>query len=327
MANNYDTDLIKRASARTTPQTRSLYSNDKIKTLTKLKIQEYIESFFSKIGENRDLLGIVSPRGVSFNIDRSFDPQTDPTERKLQIARYFNELRSVLPAILIMDGGIVPLQVNLGLISDSYNKDQDWYGHYPVVRQIPIIILAAARDVESADELSSILSLLFNELRNLAGGNYMQGKPEEGETWTVILPNEGVPSSSTTELEVPGDPVEKIHYTEQAFNAIYEDVIRVKQPLPTILPGPIRVNTTDLAGSLPPIIEAPATVGIADQIVIVVRNIEDHMRIVLSDAKIATLSYNMILTPRRYGKVKIQVVDYKRAPIKRIVAEKEIEIV
>ena len=328
MANNFDTDLIKRSSPRDVKQTRSLYSNDKIKTLTKSKIQEYIESFFGKVGENRDLLGIVSPRGITYNIDKSFEPQTDPTQRKLQIARYFSELRGIVPCILVVDGGVIPIMHNIGLISDAYNRGGNWVGHFPILRQVPITILAATRDQESADELSSILSLLFNELRNLAGGNYMQGKPEEGETWTITLPNEGVPSSAVNEVEIAGEPVEKIFYSEMSVeNVRYEDVIRVQEKTPNFQDEGFQVNVPDLSKSPGPIIECPDTISISTPVTIIVRGIENHHRIVMSDGKMATLSYNMILTPRKPGKVKIQVIDFKKNPPERVVSEKEINII
>jgi hypothetical protein len=328
MANNFDTDLIKRVNPRSVPQTRSLFSNDKIKTLTKLKIQEYIESFFSRVGENHDLLGIVSPRGVTYNIDKSFEPATDPTQRKLQVARYFSELRGVVPCILIADGGVIPVMHNIGLISDSYSRDGNWNGHYPILRQIPITILAATRDQESADELVSILSLLFNELRNLAGGNYITGKAEEGETWTVTLPNEGVPASQVNEVDIQGEPVEKIFYSEITMVVMYEDVIRVQEKLANFEQNsPFKVNEPNLSQNPPPSIEIADTIPINTQVHLIVRNMENHHRIVMSDGTKATLSYNMMLTPRKLGKVAIQVIDIQKRPEERIVAQKTIEII
>lgn len=320
-------DLILRATPRSTPQARTLISNDKIKTLTKVKIQEYISSFFGKMGENRDLLSIVSPRSLSYNIDKSFDPKTDPTERKMQVARYFSELRAIVPAILIVDSGIVPVMHNIGLLSDAYNKDGYWNGHYPILRKVPLTIIAATRDQESADELSSVLSLLFNELRNLAGGNYIQGVPEQGETWVIVLPNEGIASSAVNEVDVEGDPIEKIHYSELSMEVMFEDVIRVKQELPTFESRTPSVNVANLSNTLRPEINCPNSVNVDSQITVYVKNITNAMRIVVSDARMATLSYNMVLTPRRVGQVKIQVIDPSRTPAERIVSEKLIQIV
>lgn len=325
MAGGFD-DLILRATPRSTPQARALISNDKIKTLTKLKLQEYISSFFGKLGENRDLLTIVSPRSLTYNIDKSFDPKTDTTERKMQVARYFNELRNVIPAILIVDSGINPVMHNIGLISDAYHKEGHWNGHYPILRKIPISVIAATRDQESADELSSVLSLLFNELRNLAGGNYMQGVPEQGETWSITLPNEGVSTSAVNEVDVEGDPIEKIHYCELSFEVMFEDVVRVRQELPTFQPRVPVANVANLANQMKPVIECPDVVNVNEQITVYVKNITNAMRIVVSDARIATLSYNMVLTPRKVGNVKIQVIDPTRSPAERVVSEKAIQI-
>src|SRR5271170_4144110 len=69
-----------RPSPRDPEHSHILFSNERIKSMSKQKIQEYIESFFSAIGTNRNLLGTVSPSSLTYNIDRSFDPKTDPSQ-------------------------------------------------------------------------------------------------------------------------------------------------------------------------------------------------------------------------------------------------------
>lgn len=316
---SYDPNtLIKRLDPRSLNQTRSHFSNDKIKTLTKAKLQEYIASFFGRLGENHDLLQIVSPRSVNFNIDRSFDVASDPTQRKLQIAKYFTELRSIIPCILILDGGIVPSLQSVGLISDAYNQNGYWHGRYPIVRRIPVSIIVAARDVESADELSSVLSLLFNELRNVAGGSRIQGRSEEGETWVIFLPNEGVPSTGLTEVDIEGEPIEKIFYSELSMEVTYEDTIQIQQLLPTIQERGIAVNNEDVTKNNPPKIIMPSTISINDQVIVVIKGMGDQQRIAISNPNVATLSHNMVLTARAFGSASLKVIDPTRPPQERV---------
>ena len=311
---------------RTKQQTKRLFSNDKIKVLTKIKVQEYIESFFNKLGENHDLLSIVSPRFITYNTDKSFDPRVDPTQRQIQIARYFNELKSVLPSILIVDGGIIPIPHNIGQISGNYIENGVWNGFYQIFRKVPLVILAAARDVESADEMSGVISLMFNELRNLAGGHYITGKPEEAETWVVTLPNEPVETGPLTETDVSGDPTDRIWHTETLVEVFFEDTLAVSQELPIIRDMKYDV---DKKAEREPTITVPDQISVNEQVVVFVDNFKDHYRIELNNPKVATLSYNMILTPRGFGKVTIRVVNDRFLPDsdKRIVAEKEIEVV
>jgi len=312
---------ISKSAPRSIEQSKRLFSNDKIKNLTKLKLQEYIESFFNKLGENYDLLQAISPHFVNYNIDRSFDPVTDPTQKKMQIARYFSELRSIIPAILIIDGGVNPVLHNIGLIDSARLDDGYWRGYYPILRRIPVSIIAAARDLDEADEISGVLSLMFNELRNLAGGSYITGKQEEGETWVITLPHEGVSIGKLSEMDIEGEPVEKIWWAEMEMEMLFEDSLAIKQKLPDT---PVMPKS---ATNIPPIpkIIVPDQISINHRTSIVITGFQDRYKIYLSNPKVATLSYNMILTPRGYGKTKIQI--YDTAPGRKIIAEKEIEII
>jgi len=321
---------VDRPAPRTQEQAKRLFSNEKIKNLTKLKIQQYIESFFSSDGVNRSLLASAAPRFINYNISKSFDPSVDPTQRRLQITRYFNELRSILPAILVADGGIEYVSHNIGLISNAIVKDGIWTGFYPIVRRIPLTVVVAARDVEEADELSGLLSLLFNELRNLAGGHYITGNQEQGETWVIALPQAGVSISSLSDTEVQGDPVERVWYAEALMDITFEDVLEVSQEMPTFQPGGVVVGEPDLRTALPPIIYMPSVISLNTQVRVLIKNFQDNYRVILSNAKVATITYDMLLTPRMLGKVKLQVIDNSQGATgtnRRVVAEKEFEIV
>lgn len=305
---------------------KRLYSNDRIKFLTKLKLQEYIESFFRTDLGNNMLLRIVSPSSLAYNIERSFDPRTDPTERKLQIARYFSELRGIIPAILIVDSGIIPVSQSVGLISSSLHTNKKWMGFYPVVRKIPVTIMAVTKDRESTDGLSSVLSLMFNELRNLAGGSQIRGLPEHGENWVITLPNEPVMVGAVNEADISNEPVEKLHYTEISFEIFYEDVISVQQQLPTVNFGGAVVNQPSPAEALAPIIVIPDTISINSNHLLIIKNFQERYLVVLSDINIAIMSRNMIITPRAYGPFEIKVIDQSK-PNNIVVARKTVTVV
>lgn len=314
------------ASARKPPTSETertrIYSNEKIKTLTKLKIQEYISSFFNRIECNSNLLKAIAPRYIHYNIDKSFDQTTDPTQRKLQIARYFNELKSILPSILIVDGGIEPVAHNIGSIGAAVAEMGIWKGSFPVLRNIPINIIVGAKEVEEADEISSLLSLFFNELRNLAGGSRITGKVENGENWTITLPNAPVSVSALTDVDVPDDPIERIWYAEATIDVLYEDVVAIQQQMPT-LDSVIGFPDTNL--NLKPIIDVPETLSINSQLQVIVKNMQDNFKIILSDGRKASITPSGLLTPRAYGQVGIRVVDTRKS--QGFVVEKIINIV
>lgn len=303
------------------PVQRSLlFSNDKIKQLTKLKLHEHIESFFNSMGTNRGLLQTISPSSINYNTDKSFSQATDPTQKRLQIARYTTELKSILPCILVVDGGIENVNSNIGLMSDAQIYKGNWYGYLPIFKKIPISIIVAAREVEEADEMSSVVSLLFNELRNISGGSRITGANQD-ETWAITLPNSGVNVSSLTDMDVPGDPVEKIWHAEATLEVFYEDMIVVKQPLPqtTYKEGSVKIPIINISSQIP--------FGVSSYVPI--SNLQSGFKVVTSDYTIATISQDLMITPRRRGKFKIRVIDPRkqtRPSETGIVTEKEVEI-
>jgi len=313
---------------RTRDQAKRIFSNDKIKNLTKIKLQEYIESFFNK-GTNFDLLRAVSPRFINYNTSKSFDPKTDPTQRRLQVARYFNELHAIVPSILVVDGGINSMPDTIGSVSDVYMTPEYWRGYYPIVKKIPIMILAAARDVDEADEMSGIISLMFNEMRNLAGGQYITGDQDAGETWVVTLPNEPVNVGALTSTDVNGDQVEKIWYTEATFEVMFEDVLGVKIDMPKYEMKGAIISDPDPSLTKAPVIHVPSQVPINTQPVVFIENLQTGYRVILSSASVATISHTMRLTPRTRGKFFIQVIDPQQDHNggKYIRAQKEVEII
>jgi len=353
---SFPKDTFAKPKARSLDGARKLYSPDKIKLLVKSKVQEYVQSFFDKTGANFELLQAVSPRFINYNIDRSFDPATDPTQRRLQIARYFNELRGILPCILVVDSGIDPDPQTIGLISEAKIINGEWNGAFPVTKWLPLTVLAGARDVEEVDDISSVLSLMFNELRNVGGGNYIHGRQESGETWEVVLPNEGVAVTSPIEIAIADDPIDKIWYVQLTMKIYFETVVRIKSPIPSFqglspvinlgLDIPQGISPTPVPSQLystyinnrqqlvydiyRPVIIAPDTLSVNSQTTLLLQNFQDHYRIFLSDPQIATLSPSLVLTPRRPGTVAIRVYDPTRASqpdVKNIIAEKIIKIV
>jgi len=341
-------DNVTAPKIRTQAQAIRRFSNDKIKTLTKLKVQEYIESFFTETGVNHDLLSAVSPRFLHYNTDKSFDPQTDPTERRLQIARYFAELKNVLPCILIVDGGINVVPGNLGLLGSATISEGVWRGDYPIFRRIPMAIVAAARDVEEADEMAGLISLMFNELRNLACGNHIRGKQDELERWVITLPNGPVDVGALSETEVPGDPIEKIWFTETIIDVFYEDILSIKSEIGVTVDegSSVAGGHATTGGSLVnesnsqtgpatiPCIVSSDTVSINSQEQIVVQNFQDRYKVILSDSTVATISADLMLSPRAFGKVTIKIIDpnihIPNCPKEgdtNIIVEKTIEIV
>jgi hypothetical protein len=104
---------------------------------------------------------------------------------------------------------------------------------------------------------------------------------------------------------------------------VFEDVIQVQQKMPTFESSGYAVNPT--GDVLPPVIVVPDTIPLNKQTTVLVQKFQDHYRIALSDSNVATMSYNMVLSPRKKGSVVIRVFNPKDG--NRILAEKTVTIV
>jgi hypothetical protein len=135
-----------------------------------------------------------------------------------------------------------------------------------------------------------------------------------------------VETSGVDNVDVEGDPVERIFYAESTLEILYEDSVRIKSQLPEIKQGNAYINEPNLLQNSLPIIECPDNISINSQVSVIVRNIQDKYKIAIQDSTIATMTYQMVLTPRKYGTTKILVIDPSRTD-NRIIAEKTINII
>lgn len=315
-------------------QAKRMFSNDRIKTLVKQQIQKYIEAFFR--GTNRPLLKSVSPKSLSYNTDRSFDPDLDPTQKRMQIVRYFNHLKNILPAIIIADSGVQGVPHSIGYLSDAYLTGPEWAGIYPIIRKVNISIIVASMDIDSTDELSDVLSLMFNELRNLAGGHYIHGDLNNGESWVITLPNAPIDLGGRQEATVNDDPLDRIHYIETSFQVMFEDKVKIQKTAQYDTQITSVTGDPDLRQTLKPIVTledlngnpiANDEVSINQQVCVKIEHYNPNFRVYVSDANLATISQSGIITPRRIGNLDIIVDDSTKPASRRVLTRKSFTIV
>jgi len=285
---------------------------DKIKYNAKLQLQRYLESFFK--GSNRQWLAISSPISLNYNIEHSSVESTNVKERKLQIARYFNELKNVLPAIVITDGAMKNISQSVGLLSSASGSIWDFKGTFNPFREITMNMIVGSNDAQTTDMLVSTVSSFFNEYRNVAGGSYLTGDFNKGENWVVMLPNAGIDFDTVQEQPIADDPTDRIFYSSTSFTVHYEDVIKFNQVVEYELQ-----QTNNRA----PIFDIPDTIPFNSQLQVKIKNCPVLHKLAVSDYKLATINnQTWVLTPRSMGKVKVYLVDQQG----NIKIEKEIEI-
>ena len=172
---------IFRAAPKSVQEAVSRASHDRIKSITKQAVQHYIQEFLDTTGGKRSITEAVGSLSQLFITDTD-TLTTDPTLRPTQLARYFNDIRARLPAILIVDSGMEWVDPGLNVLDQAtgfgekgaFGQNLKWQGQFPLTFNIPITIIAAAGDQESADALGSFLTLVFGPLRNISGGSRIQ---------------------------------------------------------------------------------------------------------------------------------------------------------
>lgn len=339
MPNNAPGYIVKNLP-RSTSEVLTKASSSHIKTIVKGCIQNYIKSFFDTTGVNRAILDSVS-QTIQFDTDKSFyEDFKDPTKRHMQILRYQEDIRKRVPCILIVDNGISYEPSSFSLIGDARMTGGPyggkWQGSYPIVRKVPLTLAVATKDEDTTDQLMSMLTWMFGELRVLAGGSQIQGDLNKGETWTIVLPqtfNIGVSSAS----DIQDDPKDKIWTSDISIEILYQDTIRIEQDWFTAQPTNSQtstVNASDLRTVMTPIIDMPSSITVNQSTMVNIANLTQNHKVIIDDPNIATIdTLNWILTPRRLGNFKLQVIDISQRELIRqglppkVVAEKQITVI
>jgi hypothetical protein len=291
------------------------YSIDNIKTIVKAAIQRYIESFLSQQGGNRTLLETFSKIGLTFVIDQHVEAESDPTLRKLLLARLFEQIRTQLPCILISESNFEYVPMNWTGIEAAWVQQGSWHGAVQIARKMQLSIITATRDETSTGQLHSILSAMFGEFRWLASGTQMEGNRAAGETWTLTIaapPTIGAVQQSP----LSDDPIDKVWIASIELPDLwFEDRVLIKRPMGRFgPPGTGVMNPDPQLGDTAPIIYAPATVAINDTAQILFDYLQpDIHRVILSDPNVATFEpQSQTFRPRRLGTVEVQVLRAKK---------------
>lgn len=291
---------------------RSINSG-RIRYNAKLQIQKYIESFFT--GVNKKYLNVSAPGMIYYNIDHSAPIESNNIkERTLQIARYFNELKAVLPSILIVDGSMTNVPNSIGLLSNSFGNYMEVTSEYATIRNIEINIIVGSNDIMTTDDITVAVSHMFNELRHVAGGSNIVGDTNKGEKFEVRLPLIGVNFSGMRDVAIGDDPTDRIFYSEASLEIQYEDFIEFTRS---------REITLQRGENLDPIFDIEDQIPFDAPTQLKVKNYQDGSRVTIDNYKIATINPNGLITPRSLGEFTIRLT----SPVGKVLTEKKIRVV
>lgn len=299
-----------------------LSSHDRLKTITKVAVENYIRSFLDTGGPFRQTIEAVAKGSLQYITDKSFDPKDDVTKRATALARLFNDVREKVPSILIVDAGMQSLASGLfsGLTHALIEFEDNapfWKGWFNKQFRVPLTIAVLTSDQDSTDQLMEIIELQLNNLRQIVGGSEIRS-PNPQDSWAVRLPLEwGI--SGTSGVNITEDPKDQLWFANIDITVDAEDTFGIKVPFDMqINEGQFdndlgrngRPNQSDLSATVPPVINAPATIQINTPVVISIERVRDTHRVVIDQPAIATYDAStQTVTPRQLGTFNIMVLD------------------
>lgn len=296
----------------------SRQGHDRLKTITKSAVEQYLRSFLDSDGDNRSAIESVAKGSLQYVTDKSLNAQKDPTKRPTQLARIFNEVREHTPAILIIDAGMqsIPSGLNSGLTHSTLLNGQ-WQGWYLKQFKVPLTIVVLTNDQDSTDQLMEIVELPFNNLRQISGGSEIRPQ-EPGHNWVVRLPL-GLDISGTSGVNITDDQKDQLWFAEFSITVDAEDTFSIEIPFDTSLAGSDydqsyslggRTGTANLSLTMPPVIIAPDTIQINSLANVSFGRLRPYHKIVIDRPMIATIDVEArVVTPRRLGTFTLQVLD------------------
>jgi len=332
--------FVQQAPPRSIKEAISRISHDRLKSIAKGAVERYIRNFLDTTGPYHPLINAIAKGSLSYITDKSIDANQDVTRRCTQLARMFNQVREEVPAILIVDAGVqpVPSGLNSGLTHATLIDDK-WQGWFCKYFRVPLSIAVMTSDQESTDQLMEIVELLFDNLRQTAGGSRLCGDASKGELWEVRLPLE-LAVSATAGVNITEDNVDQLWVATFDITVDAEDTFAIELPLNVDISNGFDTsvrnqvsNATNLSTGLPPIIHAPATMRLGEQVVVRFERLRLTHRIAIDRPGIATIDLSTrTVTPRRPGQFTLMVMDLgerqtdRRALVPVVVAQQSITV-
>lgn len=327
--------FVNRPKVRSVAEAVSLDSHDRIVSVAKNALQSYIASFLDTTGFNRQYTAALSGSALQYVTDKSLQGLTDDANRKpTQLARMFNDIKMALPAIMIIDAGLLWEEPGLGGGLERVSAiNGKWQGWYRISARISVIVAAVSKDVESCSTLQNMLSIFFKQLRVEGGGSRMtSGKPHE--YWEVRVP---INFSSTINqpTAVGDDPKDQIYASTIEMELQAEDLFVIEKPITRIIVEDGIVGDSDLSVTYAPVITAPSSVRLGDgPFMIGVVRMGDQHQLALSDGRVASLDPDaMMVTPHQPGSFDVLVLDVKQdqgtSPVpwaRKVVTSKTVQI-
>lgn len=308
---------------------KGLYSHDITQYLkiTKLTIQKYLEACIHKEGQFREFFDRFATFSVGYVVNENLSD--DPSDRHLQIARYFSGAREAPPQIFIRDGGYTYTPASLGSLTDGWNT-QSVDGTQVVrvmdVVPIPIEITCASTKEQEVDDLIALMSAAFGQFQRFTS-NYILHPPREYKAgqriyWEVRIPlQHSIAPKSHSSLH--NDPKDQLWQATCNMEVEFENSTYMKY----------RAGPRYSPKNSHFLIDIPDKVPLTKQTMFALRDMPYPVNVYSDDSRIAVVrrtATRFVIKPKKLGTFKLLIttgVAKKGTKDNMVIAEKEITII
>ena len=226
MAVNYSMSGLVPASAVVTPREGAhRQSTSHVKAITKTAVMRYLGRFFDETGNYRELTRQIFPDMLKFVTDLDFSPSTvSDADNKVSmpIFKFYNEVKSHLPCIVISESGTTYKSSGLGFDQGAYRAaDHAIYRVIHVMRQVNITISVVTGDQSTTDSIVDVLCLAFGELSGFTSGMAITDDTGGGH-WIVRFPKLIEPGSAERSQQ-GDDPKDLVWASQTNIPCDFED--------------------------------------------------------------------------------------------------------
>lgn len=297
---------------RSTEELIKIASHEKITTNTKNAVKWYIDSFLNTEGANRSLTASVTSQSLQYITDKSLSG--NPSFRQVQLAELYNDLRHKVPAILVSDTGISvsPMRGINPLEGASHIEgNTKWLGRHFISRLVGVGVTAITAAKSDANDLVSLLGIIFDELRNISHlGNVIHGGHiDEQAKWVLQLPMT-YQQLSAQPMAMQDDETnrDQLWSAEITFDANYQAWFDIQVDIEDnqTITGVIETTPDQMLK-----FQMDDTTNLGKSLVWVVPGyLPNRNKIAVDDFRIATVDLDTrLLHPRRVGTVNILLMD------------------
>lgn len=189
MSNATDKGYWIRGVPQTPDQVAVQYGTDKIASIVKSCLKDYIASFLDSDGKNRNFIASAFPSldiylsdGVKSNITKE-----DPTKRSISLTQLYERVKETMPCILLDDGAVTYKSPGIGTCTGTSligEKTQFWL---KTVRDVSTTIILGANDFNTCSMLRDSISVMFGDIAKFICGDVLLKAKDDSSSWEIVL--------------------------------------------------------------------------------------------------------------------------------------------